>query len=121
MCQGGGKQQASLRRQVLDQRRRPSKSRRLVKWEPSLGLCDAGELGANWRQGESRVPSLPAKRKAGTGLLLEDATMSKLLWMLLVIGSPWADDDGRIHPKCVEESNTRRCPTMRHRFPVLRC
>jgi hypothetical protein len=24
--------------------------------------------------------------------------MSKLLWMLLVIGSAWADDDGRIHP-----------------------
>ena len=45
-------------------------------------------------------------------LLLEDARMSKLLWMLLVIGSAWADDDGRIHPKCVEESNTRRCSTL---------
>ena len=70
-------------------------------------------LGVN-----SRVAaSLPAKRNAGAGLLLEDATMSKLLWMLLVIGSAWADDDGRIHPKCVEENNTRRCWVERPATP----
>ena len=57
---------------------------------------------------------LPAKRNAGTGLLLE---VSKLLRMLLVIGSAWSDDDGRIHPKCVEESNTRRCWVERPATP----
>jgi hypothetical protein len=46
--------------------------------------------------------------------------MSKLLWMLLVIGSARADDDGRIHPKCVEESNTRRCWVERKEAIVSR-
>ena len=51
------------------------------------------------------------------GYCLKIATMSKLLWMLLVIGSAWADDDGRIHPKCVEENNTRRCWVERPATP----
>ena len=77
---------------------------------------------AEWTLVEPMIPpakrgALPAKRNAGAGLLLEDATMSKLLWMLLVIGSAWADDDGRIHPKCVEENNTRRCWVERPATP----
>ena len=56
-------------------------------WSTALASTRAGLVAA----------PLPAKRNAGAGLLLEDATMSKLLWMLLVIGSAWADDDGRRH------------------------
>ena len=51
-----------------------------------------------------------------TGRLVNDGETTPLHFASvlepLVIDSAWADDDGRIHPKCVEESNTRRCSTL---------